>query len=77
MRQNDLFETLKGFSGWRTLSGLRRILLCDPRVLRFASNPGLKISQRLRRYRLKLANAFGVTAAENSERLRRLVRNLI
>jgi hypothetical protein len=57
MRQNDLFETLKGFSGWRTLSGLRRILLCDPRVLRFASNPGLK-----------LANAFGDTAAETSER---------
>jgi len=41
-------ETLKGFGGWRTLSGLFVFLVADP-GLSLRSNPGLQ-----------LANAFGV-----------------
>jgi len=45
--------TLKGFGGWRTLSGLRRILAIDTQGCRCAPTAGLK-----------LANAFGVIQTE-------------
>jgi len=41
-------QTLKGFRGWQTLSGLERLFMDDPQGSR-SSNPGLKF-----------ANAFGV-----------------
>ena len=49
-------ETLKGFGGWRTLSGFKKNLLRSPRVLRYASNLGLK-----------LANAVGVKRSSHNQ----------
>jgi hypothetical protein len=55
-----IVTTLKGFHGWRTLSGLERFLCLVPRVVA-ALQPWAAISQRLRRYRsIQNTNAFGV-----------------